>query len=136
MKLKSTNDNIVRKTAADIKRPTRGELARLRKAMRSPIDTSDIPERTGIERYPLVRDPHGRIPRKPPSLIRDAILAELGRRKLTRYALWKLARRHCSTLPNSAVYEFLLGRRAISIDYCEALFRALDLGVEPLRKSA
>ncbi|MGH7179560.1 MAG: hypothetical protein ACREJC_19450, partial [Tepidisphaeraceae bacterium] len=114
----------------------RRELGRLRAAMNGAIDTSDVPAQRIPGRYPLVRDSRGRIPRKPPSVIRDAILNELAGRGMSRYQLWKLARRYCPTLPNSAVYELLLGTRAISVVYCEALLRALGLGVAPLRKSA
>jgi hypothetical protein len=136
MKLKSRDDLIVRKTLADIKPPTPRELAELRRAMNGPIDTSEIPERTLPVRHPVVRAGDGRIAGKPPSAIREAILHELGRRKMTRYALWKRARAFCPTLPDSAVYEFLLGRRMIGVVYCEALFEALGLGVRRVRKSA
>jgi hypothetical protein len=136
MKLKSHKDRIVRMTADEIRPPTARELARLRAAMNGPIDTSDIPEQKIPGRYPLIRDAQGRIPKKPPSAIRDAILHQLGRRKMTRYELWKRAHEHCPTLPNSAVYEFLLGQRAISVDYCEALLKALDLTITPRRRSA
>jgi hypothetical protein len=54
---------------------------------------------------------------------------------MTRYELWKRAKKHCRTLPDSAVYEFLLGQRAIGVDYCEALLKALDLEVRRARKS-
>jgi len=77
----------------------------------------------------VYRDSSGRLPRKTVSPIREAVLNELGRRDITRYQL-------CKTLPESAVYEFLRGQRAISVDYCEALLKALDLGVRPLRTSA
>jgi hypothetical protein len=137
MKLKSNEGRIVRKTADEIMASrSEADLARLRAAMNGPIDTSDIPEQKWPPRYPLVRDAKGRIPRKPPSQIRDAILAELGRRKMTRYELWKRARKHCRTLPDSAVYEFLLGQRAIGVDYCEALLKALNLGITRMRRSA
>jgi hypothetical protein len=82
------------------------------------------------------RDVAGRLPPKLPSPIRDALLSELGRRDMTRYQLWKLARQHCGTLSESAVYEFLRGQRSISVSYCEAMLKALDLGVMPLRTSA
>lgn len=136
MKRKSDAGRIIHKTAADIRPPTNAELARLRSAMNARIDTSDIPPRQIPPRYPLVRSANARIPRKPPSVIRDAILEELGRRGMSRYELWRRARRYCSTLPNSAVYEFLLGQRAISVAYCDAMLKALDLGVKSLRKSA
>ena len=136
MKAKSKEDKIIRKTLADIKAPSPKELARVRKAMANSVDTAEIPSQIFPARYPLIRDSLGRIPKKPRSAIRDAILAELGRRNMTRYQLWKLANEHCPKLPNSAVYEFLLGKRAISVDYCEALLNALDLGIARLRQSA
>jgi hypothetical protein len=82
------------------------------------------------------RNKAGQLPHKPPSPIRDALLNELGRREMTRYQLWKRAREHCKTLSESAVYEFLRGQRAISIHYCEAMLKAMDMGVKPLRTSA
>jgi hypothetical protein len=136
MSAKLKDAKIVRKTIADISAPSAPDLARLRKAMAGPVDTSEIAARQIPPQYPLVRDARGQVPKKRPNLIRDAILAELGRRKMTRYELWKRANQHCARLPNSAVYEFLLGRRAISVDYCDAMLRALGLGVAPLRESA
>jgi hypothetical protein len=137
MRLKSRSGTIIRKTADEIMAGrTPADIERLRAAMNGPIDTSEIPERLGPARYPLIRDAKGNIPKKPPSAIRDAILRELGRRKMTRYELWKRAKKHCRTLPDSAVYEFLLGQRAIGVDYCEALLKALDLEVRRARKSA
>jgi hypothetical protein len=102
------------------------DLARLRAAANGPIDTSDIPESTGPV-HRVHRDAQGRLPRKPPSLIRDAILAQLGHKHMTRYELWKRARRHCPTLPQSAVYEYLAGARQIGATYLDALLQAADL---------
>ena len=48
---------------------------------------------------------------------------------MTRYELWKSAREHCATLPQSAVYEYLRGQREIGLPYAEALMAAVGLGV-------
>ena len=68
--------------------------------------------------------------------IPEAIRGELGRREITRYELWKRARVHCPTLPESAVYEFLRGVRAIGLDYVEALLAAVDLEVRRREEAA
>lgn len=69
--------------------------------------------------------------RKPPleSMLRTAISAELKRRKMSRHQLWRSARRFCSTLPQSAVYEFLSGTRQIGLAYLEALLVAMELRI-------
>jgi hypothetical protein len=77
----------------------------------------------------LQRDSSGRIPPKPKSLIRDAVLEELGRRHITRYQLWQLAHQHCAGLSQSAVYEFLRGQRQLGLEYVEALLSALNLSI-------
>jgi hypothetical protein len=81
----------------------------------------------GPESNRLIRDADGRIIKPPPSRIRTAILEQLGRRQMTRYKLWKIARRKCPALPQSAVYEFLRGFRQIGLGYIEALLTAVDL---------
>ena len=91
------------------------------------VDTTDIPE-TRIGRATQARRAARPTP-PPPSAIRDAIRHELGRRQMTRYELWKRARVHCPTLPESAVYEFLRGERQIGLEYVEALLAAVDLEV-------
>jgi hypothetical protein len=96
--------------------------------MAGPVDTSELPEHSSrAARVPPVR--RTAAAPAPRSAIRDAILAALGRREITRYALWKAARRHCATIPESAVYEFLRGTRQIELPYIEALLRAVDLVV-------
>jgi len=109
------------------------DLDRLRRAMkRADTDGEGLPP---IQKR-VLRNAAGRLPNKPASPIRDAVLRELGRREMTRYQLWKLARQHCGVIPESAVYEFLRGQRAISVTYCDALLTALNLRVLPLRHSA
>ena len=119
----------VRKSAGEIPRSTSQELERLRRKMDSEIDTSDIPERQPARALRAHRTPEGKPFKPPSSAIRDAILRELGRQQITRYELWKRARAHCPTLPESAVYEFLRGERQIGIEYVEALLSAVDLEV-------
>ena len=76
---------------------------------------------------PLMRDSDGRIIKPPRSQIRSAILAELGRRQMSRYQLWKTARKYCPTLTQSAVYEFLRGIRQLGLAYIEALLATQDI---------
>src|SRR5688572_27612638 len=59
--------------------------------------------------------------------IRLAVMQEMNRRAWTSYELWKRARRACRTLPQSAIYEFISGTRAIGLEYVEAILNALDL---------
>jgi hypothetical protein len=99
--------------------------------MDGPIDTSDIPERLRRAAR-VVRDEDGRLPSPAKGMILRAILAQLGRRDMTRYELWKRARAHCPTISESAVYEYLRGQRQIGVAYVEALMRAAGVGVAPL----
>src|SRR5437867_5019635 len=86
------------------------KLARLRKgAERNAKEESSVGLPDSSKR--LRRDSKGRLPPKLKSTIRDAILNELDKREISRYQLWKLARAHCATIPESAVYEFLRGQR-------------------------
>jgi hypothetical protein len=39
------------------------------------------------------------------------------------------ARKHCQTIPESAVYEFLSGKRQIGLAYLDAILETLDLTV-------
>lgn len=110
---------------------TSERLARLRRAMDAAADI-DYGEGLPPESKRVQRDAHGRLPRKPRSAVRDAILRELGRREMTRYELWKRARKGCPTLPESAVYEFLRGQRQIGINYIEALLEALHFTIVPI----
>jgi hypothetical protein len=126
----TTSRNVVRRSASQMPTRTPADHARLDAAMHRPVDTADIPERTiGLNR--VIRDSSGQLPRRLPSPTRDAILAELGRRGMTRYELWKAARKRCPVLPESTVYEFLRGQRQIGVAYVDALFLALDLVVAP-----
>ena len=118
-----------RKSASELAPATARDLERLRGAMERDIDTSEVPERPPGRATRARRTPKGRPFTPFPSGIRDAIRRELGRRQITRYELWKRARAHCPTLPESAVYEFLRGERQIGLEYVEALLAAVDLEV-------
>jgi len=136
MKKRSATDrSVVQKSADELSRPSAASLARLRSAQARPVDTSDLPEtRPGGAR--ARRDAAGRLPAPPKSPIREGILAELGRRKMTRYELWKRARAFSPTISESAVYEFLRGERQIGLAYIEALMAAVDLVVRPIGRPA
>ncbi len=139
MPKKSAAGKLVRRRADQIRPTTKKDLARLLDAMEGPIDTSDIPEMKGPIRR-IKRDAQGRLPQPLPELrdspVRRAILAELGRREMTRYELWKEARAHCPRLPQSAVYEYLRGQRNIGLNYAEALLQAMGLVISRGRKPA
>jgi hypothetical protein len=127
MPKKSVAGKIIRKSAADIPPATEADLARLRAAMKGPIDTSDIPELQG-RFHRLKRDSAGQLPTRK-SVIRDAIVRELEHLKMTPYRLWKEAKAHCPTLSQSAVHEFIKGQRQLELPYAEALMAAVQLGV-------
>lgn len=118
---------VVRRTARTLPTQTDRRMAELRRLVDradSEIGASDVP----------VQDPSdGRWVRGGHRVggIRGAIILEMGRRGLTRYQLWKLAREHCPTLPNSAVYEYLDGRRQVGGSYIEAMLEALSLVIRP-----
>jgi hypothetical protein len=128
----SAEGKIVRRSAADIPPPTAADLARLRAAMDAPVDTTDIPE-APMDAVRVKRDASGRLPVRPRAPFRDAILAALGRHQMTRYELWKKAQTICPRLPQSAVYEYLRGGRAIGAPYLEALFAAAGLRIATAR---
>jgi hypothetical protein len=130
MSRKSHKERIVRKSAARVKRSSPSELARLAARMNDPVDTSDIPERTAPCNR-VVRTPDGRIVQPESSILRRAILAEVNRRGISGHELWKLARTHCDTLPESAVYEFLASKRQVGLAYLDAMLNAMELTVEP-----
>jgi hypothetical protein len=92
------------------------------------VDTSDIPERVGPCNR-VVREADGKIARPQQSLLRAAILAEINRRGVSGHQLWKEARAFCDTLPESAVYEFLAGKRQVGLAYLDAMLEAMDLTV-------
>ena len=127
MRRKSATSKIVRRNASDIPPATQADLARLRRAMEGPIDTSDIPEQRVAFRR-LTRDSTGRLPTRK-SVIRDAIVRELEHLNMTPYRLWKEAKVYCPTLSQSAVHEFIKGQRQLELPYAEALMAAVHLGV-------
>lgn len=127
---KAANGAVVRRSAAVAPKRSASDAKRLDAAMRKPVDTSDIAERTGRRRR-VYRDASGRLPRKAASPLRDAILAELGRRQMTRQELWKAARKTRPDLPEDVVYEFLRGQRQIGVNHLEALLTALNLTIAP-----
>jgi hypothetical protein len=82
MQRKSAKTILVQRNAGRTPRRTVADMARLDAAMHGPVDTSDIPDEHG--RHRVLRDPFGHLPQKSASPIRDAILAELERRQMTR----------------------------------------------------
>ena len=125
---KSAVSKGARRKASEVRPATAADLARLRAAASGPIDTSDIPERTGAPRR-VERDARGRLPSPSGGLIRGALLAAMERRGMSRYALWAAARQRCDTLSQSAVYEYLRGHRDIGTRYAEALLQAAGLSI-------
>lgn len=116
----------VRWKAGDLPPITPERLAELKAIPDEAIDFSDIPECAGGAR--LRRDADGRLPKRR-SVIRDAIAASMAERGMTTYALWKEAKVHCPTISETAVGEFLKGRRSIGLEYIEALMTASGLTV-------
>jgi hypothetical protein len=112
----------------DIRRSSPEELARVAEVKDGRIDTSDIPEQLGPPNR-VVRDAKGRIVGPTKSRIRAAILSEIERRALSGHQVWIQARKHCQTIPESAVYEFLSGKRQIGLAYLDAILETLDLTV-------
>ncbi len=130
MNRKSHDRQLVRKSARRIHRSTSADLARLASRADELVDTTDIPERVGPCNR-VVRDADGRIIKPRESPLRAAILAEVQRRGISGHRLWKEARVYCETIPESAVYEFLAGKRQIGLAYLDALLEAMDLTVSP-----
>ncbi len=128
MNRKSGDRRIVQKRAGEIRRSTEAELAGIAARKDEEIDTSDISERAGPARR-VVRDVRGRIAGPGTSRIRAAVVAEIERRGMTGHRLWIEARKRCETIPESAVYEFLAGKRQVGLAYLEAMLEALDLTV-------
>jgi hypothetical protein len=127
MTVESTS-KIIRVRYDEVEPPTPEEIEAMLAIPDDAIDTSDIPECSGGER--LIRDEHWKlVPQK--SVLRDAIVAAMTEQGLTAYALWKLAKVHCPTLSESAVGEFLKGKRAIGLRYVESLLAATGLTVTP-----
>jgi hypothetical protein len=127
---KNLEDETIRMTSEEIPATTAEELARMLAIPDEAIDTSDIPERRGPRRR-LQRDGDGRLPGRQ-GVIRETIAAAMAERDLTVYALWKEAKAHCPTISETAVGDFLKGRRSIGIDYLEAIMHALGLTIVPI----
>ena len=123
----------IRKSAKELRPASGGDLERLRRAMRGTIDTAEIPERRRPQR--LRRDAAGQLPARK-SVIRDAVVRQMRRRRLSAYRLWLLAREHYPPLSQSAVHEFLKGRRQLELPSIEALLAATDLRVMSRRMAA
>jgi len=121
---------VTRKARHQIKRSPPDALAALAAANDEGIDTSDIPERTG-RALRIERDAKGRIHRAGRSMIRAAILAEIKRRGIAGHQLWIEARKRCGTIPESAVYEFLSGKRQVGLAYLDAMLEALEWTISP-----
>jgi hypothetical protein len=130
-----TSNNVIRRSASDIPKPTPDDLARLKTAMDHPIDTSEIPEIKKLG--PRVqRDSSGNLQKNPLGVIRQAILSALGRSQMTRYELWKRAHAVQPTLSQSGVYEYLRGQRDIGVTNAEALMAAAGVMVDIRKPSA
>lgn len=132
MPRKSGSDKLVRVRAVDLPPPSPDHLAGLRAVVASgvPVDPGK-PMSTGGRR--VDRDATGRPVARVKGGICQLILAQLGRRQMTRYELYKRAKTSCPTLSESAVYEYLRGMRIIRADYLEALIHASGLEIRPKR---
>ncbi len=126
MSKRSVVRKVVRKSAGEIPPASRADLDRLRAAMQSGIDTSEIPERRKFAR--LQRDADGGLPLRK-SIIREAVVRQMRHLHLTAYGLWKLARAHYPPLSQAAVHEFLKGQRQLELPSVEALLAAANLRV-------
>lgn len=133
MKKKSANGSNLRiRRARDLPPPSPADLARVRANIQKYGGASDefVHLAAEIEKRGVPPQKH---PESTGGRIRLAVVREMNRREWTSYALWKRARRTCPTLPQSAVYEFIAGTRAIGLEYVEAILNALDLRVTPAR---
>jgi hypothetical protein len=126
MSKKSAARKTVRKSAREVPPASTADLDRLRTAMHSRIDTSEIPEHRTFQR--VKRDPNGKLPPRK-SIIREAVAREMQRLHLTSYRLWQMARAHYPTLSQSAVHEFLKGQRQLELPSIEALLAAVNLRI-------
>jgi hypothetical protein len=124
MSKKSAASKVTRKSAAEIPPASRADLDRLHAAMAGDIDSSEISERRKFQR--VQRDASGKLP-PPKSVIRDAVEREMQNLNLSVYRLWQLARVHYPPLSQSAVHEFLKGRRQLELPSAEALLCAVHL---------
>lgn len=134
MSEKSTDKaRIVRHTADTLPKRSAERLEELRRLAARPdseIDISEMPE-ADVSDSAWITPATRRQAR-----LRTAIATEMERRGMTRYQLAKVAQRHCASLSESAVYEYLAGRRQVGADYIEAMLAALDLEIVPKSKSA
>jgi len=89
------------------------------------VDTSDSHELTSLKPDPARK-----------GSLRRLVVAELNDQKLSGYGLWMRAHKHCPTITQSAVYEFLRGQRSIGLEYIDAIMKALDLTVVRRSKKA
>ena len=128
MRRKSEDRQTVRKDAGDIRPSSPADLAKLAAIKDGDIDTSEIPERAGPTTR-VVRDAKGQVVKASRSRLRSAIQSELQRRGISGHQLWLEAMKHCRTIPESAVYEFLAGKRQVGLAYLDAMLEALDLTV-------
>ncbi len=125
---KPSAGKIVRKKAGQIPATSPEELARMLAIPDESIDLTDIPEQPAGGR--LTRDEAGRLPVRP-SFLRDAIAAAMAERNMSTYALWKEAKATCPTISETAVGEFLKGKRQIGLAYLETLMTVTGLTVVP-----
>ncbi len=120
-------ERLVRRKAGEIPPTPSEDLARLLAIQDAgDVDTSDIPDRD--DRVRLHRDADGNLPPRH-GAIREAVASEMGRQVLSVYALAKAAKVHAPTISETAVGEFLKGRRSLGIALVEALLSALGLEV-------
>jgi hypothetical protein len=126
MSKKLLDAKIVRKPSGAIPSASAADLDRLRSAMGASIDTSEIPERQRFHR--LKRDESGNLPPRK-GVIHDAVTRQMKERQLTAYRLWQIARAHYPALSQSAVHEFLKGKRQLELPSVEALLAALNLRI-------
>jgi hypothetical protein len=129
---RKSKPDFVRKTVGELPSASPSDLRRLRRAMKSHRGRA-LDEGLPQPGQWLRPRPSGRTASKPPSMLREAILSELGRRQMTRYQLFKAARKHCATISESAVYEFLRGQRQVSAEYVDAMLLAAGLSITPAR---
>jgi len=128
MSRKPRERRVTRKSPDGIRRSGSSQLVRLADQMNDPVDTSDITEQVGPCNR-VVRDANGTIVKPRQSMLRAAILAQVKQRGISGHQLWKEARTYCDTIPESAVYEFLTGKRQVGLAYLDAMLEAMDLTV-------
>ena len=97
----------------------------MKAAAAGPADTTEILELLDSRKSGR-RNALGQLPVRS-SIVRDAVMREMKSKQLTAYRLWKQAQLFYPQLPQSAVSEFLDGRRQLGLTYAEALLNALSL---------